>query len=67
MASIFEKEPLFLLERTWDDKMKMLEKHKFSGNSGKKAEVYINIGSLGLEFFYEKTLPDFYHTGDELQ
>jgi hypothetical protein len=45
MASIFEKEPLFLLERTWDDMIKMPEKHKFSGDSGKKAEVYINSGS----------------------
>jgi hypothetical protein len=67
MATIFEKEPIFLLERTWDNKSKMPKKHKFLGDSGKKAEVNIDSGSLGMEFFYEKTLPDFYHAGDELQ
>jgi hypothetical protein len=50
MASIFEKEPIFLIERTWDDKTKLPEKFKFSGKAG-KAEVHIDSGLLGLEFF----------------
>jgi hypothetical protein len=62
MASIFETEPIFLLERTWDDKTKLPEKFKFSGKAG-KAEVHIDSGSLGLEFFYGKTFPDFMHAG----
>ena len=67
MASIFEKDPHFLLERTWDDKTKLPEKQKFSGDNGKKAEVHFDSGSLGIEFFYEKTLPDFIQAGNELQ
>ena len=67
MASIFEKDPHFFLERTWDDKTKLPEKQKFSGDNGKKAKVHFNSGSLGIEFFYEMTLPDFIHAGNELQ
>ena len=67
MASIFKKDPHFFLERTWDDKTKLPEKQKFSGDNGKKAEVHIDSGFLSIEFFYEKTLPDFIHTGNELQ
>ena len=66
MASIYEKEPIFLLERTWYDKTKLPEKQKFSGDNGKKAKVHIDSGSLGMEFFYEKTLPDFCQAGDKL-
>ena len=66
MASIYEREPIFLLERTWDDKTKLPAIQMFSGKYGKKAKVHINNGSLGMEFFYEKTLPDFCLAGDEL-
>ncbi len=65
MASIHKKEPIFLLERTWDDKMRFPKKYKFSGRAG-KAEVHIDSGLLGLEFFYKKTLHDFMHTGTKL-
>jgi hypothetical protein len=58
MASIFEKEPIFLLE-TWDDKTNMLKKTSFWG-TWKKAEVHIKSGLLGMKFFYKKTLLDFY-------
>ncbi len=51
MASIYEKDPHFFLERTWDDKTKLPEKQKFSGDNGKKAELYFDSGSLGIEFF----------------
>jgi hypothetical protein len=58
MASIFEKEPIFSHERLWDDTMKLPEKYKFSGRAG-KAEVHMDSGSLGMEVFYKKSLPDF--------
>ena len=54
MASIYEKDPHFFLERTWDDKTKLPEKQKFSGDNGKKAELYFDSGSLGIEFFLWK-------------
>ena len=65
MASIYEKEPIYLLERTRDDKTKLPKKYKFSGKAG-KAKVHIDSGSLGLEFFYDYTLHDFMHTGTKL-
>ena len=58
MASIFEREPIFSHERSWDDTSKLPEKFKFSGISG-KAKVHVDSGSLGIEFFYERMLPDF--------
>ena len=65
MASIFEREPIFSHERPWDDSTKLSEKFKFSGISG-KAEVHVDSGSLGMEFFYEKTLPDFLQAATKL-
>jgi len=65
MASIFEKEPIFSHVRPWDDTTKLPEKFKFSGTSG-KAEVHVDSGSLGVEFFYEKTLPDFIQAATKL-
>ena len=65
MASNYEKEPIFVLERAWDDKTKMPEKYKFQGTAG-KAEVHISSGALGMEFFLEKTLPQFNQAGTRL-
>jgi hypothetical protein len=62
MVSIFEKEPVFFQERHWSDTTKLPDKFKFSGKAG-KAEVHIDSGSIGLEFYYEKTIPDFMHAG----
>ena len=59
MASNYEKEPIFLLERTWDNNTKLPEKYKFQGtNTRNKAEVQINSGTLGMEFVLERTLPE---------
>ena len=65
MASIFEREPIFAYDRPWDDETKLPEKFKFSGTSG-KAEVHVDSGSLGMEFFYQKTLPDFIQAATKL-
>jgi hypothetical protein len=65
MACIFEKEPIFSHERLWDDTTKLPEKYKFSGRAG-KAEVHMDSGSLGMEFFFEKTLPDFVQAATKL-
>ena len=65
MASNFEKEPIFLLERKWDDSTKLPEKYKFQGRIA-KAEVCIDIGTLGMEFFLEKTLTQFNQAGTRL-
>jgi hypothetical protein len=57
MASNYEKEPIFLLERTWDNNTKLPEKYKFQGtNTRNKAEVHIDSGTLGVEFFLRRRL-----------
>jgi hypothetical protein len=67
MASNYEKEPIFLLERTWDDSTKLPEKYKFQGRKNKqKAEVCIDSGTLGIEFFLDRTLPQFNQAGTKL-
>jgi hypothetical protein len=67
MASNYKKEPIFLLERTWDDNTKLPEKYKFQGtNIQNKAEVHIDSGTLGVEFFLEKNLPEFNQAGTRL-
>jgi hypothetical protein len=67
MASNYEKEPIFLLERTWDDNTKLPEKNKFQGTfTQNKAEVHIDSGTLGMEFFLERTLPEFNQAGTRL-
>ena len=67
MASNYEKEPVFMLERTWDDSTKLPEKYKFQGRKdSKKAEVCIDSGTLGMEFFLDRTLPQFNQAGSRL-
>jgi hypothetical protein len=67
MASNYEKEPIFLLERTWDDNAKLPEKYKFQGtNTQNKAEVLIDSGTLGMELFLESTLLEFNQAGTRL-
>ncbi len=52
MAGIYEKEPIFPLERTWEDNTKLHEKYDFQGtNTWNKAGVHIDSGTLGMEFF----------------
>ena len=65
MASNFEKDPIFLLERRWDDSTKLPEKYKFQGRIA-KAEVCIDSGTLSMEFFLEKTLAQFNQAGNRL-
>jgi hypothetical protein len=67
MASNYKKESIFLLERTWDNNTKLPEKYKFQGtNTQSKAEVHIDSCTFGMEFFLEKTLPEFNQAGTRL-
>jgi hypothetical protein len=67
MARDYEKGTIFLLERTWDDNTKLPEKYKFQGtNTRNKAEVNISSGTLGMEFFLERTLLEFNQAGTRL-
>jgi len=56
-----------VLERTWDDSTKLPEKYKFQGRkNGQKAEICIDSGTLGMEFFLDSTLPQFNQAGAKL-
>ncbi len=61
MASKYEKEPIFLLERTWNNNTKLPE--KYGTNTRNKAEVHIDSGTLDMEFFLERILPGFNQAG----
>ncbi len=67
MASNYNKEPLFLLERIWDDSTKLPKKYKFDGTvTWNKAEVHIDSGMLEIKFFLERILPEFNQDGTRL-
>jgi hypothetical protein len=67
MASIYEREPIFLPERTCNNNTKMPEKYRFQGtNIRNKAEVHIDSGTLSMEFFLERSLPEFNQAGTRL-
>jgi hypothetical protein len=56
MVSNYGKEPIFLLERTWEDNTKLPEKYKFQGtNTWNKTEVNIDSGTLGMEEPYQNS------------
>jgi hypothetical protein len=62
MASTFERQPLFLLAKTWDKKTSLPESYKWQSNDAfnkVKAEVHQDSGKLGVEFTVDKTIPDF--------
>jgi hypothetical protein len=63
MASIYEKPPLSLLEKSFDEKNLPKEVYKMQNKDLRfnklKAEVHIDSGQLGVEFTVNKTIPDF--------
>ena len=62
MATIYEKQPLFLLVKTWDEITSLPETYKLQSNDSfnkVKAEVHQDSGKLGVEFTIDKTIPDF--------
>jgi hypothetical protein len=62
MASIYEKLPHFILEKTWDKKTQLPETYKLQSNDSCikiKAKVHQDSGKLGVEFTVDKTIPDF--------
>jgi hypothetical protein len=53
MASIYEKPPHFILEKTWDEKTRLPETYKLQSSDSQnkfKAKVYQDSGKLGVKF-----------------
>ena len=63
MASIYEKPPLALLEKSFDEKNLPKELYKMQNKDPRfdklKAEIHIDSSRLGVEFTVDKTIPDF--------
>ncbi len=62
MASIYEKLPHFVLEKTWDEKTQLPKTYKIQSNNyckKIKAKVHQDSGKLSVEFTSDKTFPDF--------
>jgi hypothetical protein len=62
MASIYEKPPHFVLEKTWEEKTKLLKTYKLQSNdscSKNKAKVHQDSGKLGVEFKVNKMISEF--------
>ncbi len=62
MASIYEKPPHFVLEKTWDEKAQLPETYKLQSNNSRnkiKAEVHQDSGKRGVEFTVNNTIPNF--------
>ena len=62
MASIYEKPPHFVLEKTWDKKTRLPETYKLQSSDSRnkiKAEVHQDSGELSVKFNIDKTIPEF--------
>jgi len=70
MASIYEKPPLFKLQKTWNEKTILPEVYKLMSpnpRSKNKAEIHKDSGLYGIEFIVDKTIPDFNKGADKVQ
>ncbi len=62
MASIYEKPPHFVLEKTLDKKTRLHETYKLQGSNSQnkiKAEIHQDSGKLGVKFTIDKMIPEF--------
>ncbi len=62
MASIYEKPPHFVLEKTWDKKTRLPNTYKLQSSDSQnkiKAEVHQDSGKLRVKFTIKKMIPEF--------
>ncbi len=70
MAGIYEKRPLFTLQRTWNEKTILSEVYKLTSPNPRnknKAEIHKDSGLYGIEFSVNKTIPDFNKGTDKVE
>ncbi len=68
MASIYEKPPLFKLQKTWNEKTIFPEVYKLTSpkpSNKNKVEIHKDSGLNGVEFTVDKTIPDFNRGADK--
>jgi len=62
MASIYEKPPLFKLQKTWNEKTILPEVYKLTSPNPRnknKAKIHKDSGLYGIEYTVDKMIPDF--------
>jgi hypothetical protein len=70
MASIYEKPPLFKLQKTWNEKSILLKVYKLTSPNPcnkNKAEIHKDSGLYGIEYTVDKTIPDFNIGADKVE
>ena len=70
MASIYEKPPLFKLQKTWNEKTILPEVYKLTSPNPcnkNKAKIHKDSGLNGIEFTVDKTIPDFNKWADKVE
>jgi len=70
MASIYEKPPLFKLQKTWNEKTILPKVYKLTSPNPRnknKAEIHKDSGLYGIEFTVYKTIPDFNKGADKVE
>jgi hypothetical protein len=70
MASIYEKPPLFKLQKTWNEKTILPKVYKLMSPNPRnknKAEIHKDSGLFGIEFTVDKTIPDFNNGAEKVE
>ena len=70
MASIYEKRPLFTLQRTWNEKTILPKVYMLKNSNPRnknKAEIHKDSGLYGIEFTVDKRIPDFNRGADKVE
>jgi hypothetical protein len=70
MAGIYEKPPLFMQQKTWNEKTILPEVYKLMSPNPRnknKVEIHKDSGLYGIEFTVDKTIPDFNKGADKVE
>jgi len=70
MASIYEKPPLFKLQKMWNEKTILPKVYKLMSPNPRnknKAEIHKDSGLYGIKFTVDKTIPDFNKGADKVK
>ncbi len=70
MASIYEKPPLFKLQKTWNEKTILPEVYKLTSPNPRnknKAEIHKVSRLYGIKFTVDKMIPDFNKWADKVE
>ena len=70
MASIYEKPPLFKLQKTWNEKTILPEVYKLTSPNPRnknKVKIHKDSGLHGIEFTVDETIPNFNKGADKVE